>query len=96
MQEQILERYPDADLAVFSVTHAIVDWRVTHFWDNEQILNNDLARAFELGEGLVWDVYFLFGPNAAWDDGPPRALGTGAPVIAHMATLESLLRPYLD
>ena len=109
MQKQILERNPDADLAVyvvwlpvlpqdsrFSVTQALVDPRVTHFWDNEQILNNELARAFDLGEGLVWDVYFLFGPDAAWGEAPPRALGTGSPVVAHMATLESLLRPYVD
>jgi hypothetical protein len=108
VQEQILERYPDADLSVyvvwlpvlaqdsrFEVDELVVDPRATHYWDNDQVVSGALSRAFGSGGGLVWDAFFVFGPDATWDDDPPSPLGSGAPVVDGIGNLESTLGPYL-
>ena len=109
MQTQILSRYPDAELRVyvvwlpvlpldarFDVADLLVDRRATHFWDNEQLVSDDLASAYGTPGQLVWDAFLVFGPDAAWDDRPPEPLGRRSPVVEYMATLKSLLRPYLE
>jgi hypothetical protein len=108
VQTQILEQYPDADLRVyvvwlpvlaqdsrFEVDDLVVDARATHYWDNDQVVSDALSSAFDSGGGVVWDVYFLFGPDATWNERPPKPLATGAPVVSEIAGLESALRPYL-
>lgn len=109
MQEQILDRYPRAELQVyvvwlpvlaqdtrFEVADLVVDARARHFWDDDQLVSDELSRAFDYGGGVVWDVYFLFGPAATWGDRPPNPLAAGAPVVSEIAGLESALQPYLD
>ena len=107
MQEQILERYPDAELRVyvvwlpvlaqdsrFEVDDLVVDPRATHYWDNDQVVSDSLSEAFGSGEGVVWDAFFAFGPEATWDDAPPNPRGSGAPVVSEIGKLESVLAPY--
>lgn len=109
MQEQILERYPDAELRVyvvwlpvlpldarFDVADVVVDRRATHFWDNEQVVSDALSDAFASGGGVVWDAFFVFGPDATWNDRVPEPLGSGAPVVSRMGQLASVLEPYLE
>ena len=67
--------------ARFDVTDLLVDRRATHFGDNEQ---------------LVWDAFLVFGPEATWEADPPEPLGHRSPVVEYMATLTSLLQPYLQ
>lgn len=109
MQENILERYPDADLRVFAVwlpalstdqrfevADLMVDERVEHFWDGGRIVGDavrDLVGAPE--DQLVWDVFLAFGPDARWTSSPPVPLDIGAPVIGAAEELEAALRPYL-
>ena len=109
MQEQILERYPQADLRVYvvwlpvmpldnnrvAVTDTMPDRRATHFWDNERSVSDELARAYGSPGQLLWDEVFVFGPDAKWGSGPPRPLGSGSPVVAAVGTLNRLLKPYL-
>ena len=109
MQSQILQRYPDANLRVyvvwlpvmpldarFDVADLLVDRRTTHYWDNDQRVSQALADAYGSPGQLVWDAFFVFGPDARWNDGPPRPLETGGPVVGHMPTLRSVLSPYLQ
>jgi hypothetical protein len=109
VQDQILERYPDADLRVyvvwlpvlpldsrFDVADVIVDPRASHFWDNEQVVSHHLSTAFGSGGGVVWDAFFAFGPDATWGDRPPEPIASGAPVVTEVAALESALEPYLS
>jgi len=109
VQERILERYPEADLRVyvvwlpvmpldsrFEVADVMVDDRATHYWDNEQLVSDDLAAAFGSPGQLVWDAFFAFGPDAVWAERPPDPIATGAPVVERVATLATALRPYLD
>jgi hypothetical protein len=108
VQEQILETHPDADLLVyvvwlpvlpldarFEVADVMVDPRAAHFWDNEQLVSDDLGRTFGF-QGTVWDAFFSYGPDAVWDDRLPEPLSTGAPVVDAIGSLEASLRPYLE
>lgn len=108
MQEQILERYPEADLAVylvwlpvlpsderFGVADVLVDERVRQFWDDDRLVSDEVGRLTGADEGLAWDVYLLFGPEATWGRRLPAPLGRGAPVVVQIESLATLLRPYL-
>lgn len=108
MQSQILEHYPDADVRVyvvwlpvlpldarFAVADVMVDRRARHFWDNEQRVGKELANAYGSPGQLVWDAFFVFGPDELWRGGPPRPLESGSPVVEHMAALKSALNPYV-
>lgn len=108
MHEQILERFPDAELAVyvvwlpvlpsderFGVADVLVDERVRQFWDNDRLVSDEVGRVAGAGEGLAWDVYLVFGPDATWNRRLPAPLGTGAPVVVQIEALATLLRPYL-
>ena len=74
----------------------MVDARAVHFWDNEQLVSDDLARAYGSPGQLIWDAFFVFGPDVRWGERPPDAVESGAPVVERMATLEAALRPYLE
>jgi hypothetical protein len=108
VHEQILERFPDAELAVyvvwlpvlpsderFGVADVLVDERVRQFWDNDRLVSDEVGRLAGSSEGLAWDVYLVFGPDATWNRRLPAPLGTGAPVVVQIEALATLLRPYL-
>jgi hypothetical protein len=105
VQENVLDRYPDANVRVFAVwlpiiptdqrfqvADLMVDDRATHYWDGGQIVGEYFAARDGAG-GVAWDVFYVFGPEAAWGD-EPRA--TGAPVVTEGSRLEAALRPYLE
>jgi hypothetical protein len=79
-------------------TGFIGDPRVAQFWDEERVLGRWLA---ETGVGgaasssIVWDAYFLFGPNAEWNERPAPLVGVGEPVISNTGSLERQLAPFL-
>jgi hypothetical protein len=78
---------------------AMPDPRVTHFWDGDRTVGRWLAEqdAGGLGSaGVVWDAYFLYGPDAAWDDVPRPLLASGAPVVYETDALASALEPLLQ
>ena len=72
--------------------------RVTHFWDENRIIGRWLAST-GLGEpgysGVVWDAYYLFGPDAVWNERPAPLAGFGTPVISATGSLEAELRKLL-
>jgi hypothetical protein len=75
------------------------DERVTHFWDGERIAGIWLAQRDVGGlgySGVVWDAFFVFGPEASWGDEPGPLLASGAPVIDHSAELGDALLPLLE
>lgn len=108
MQERILETHADADLRVyvvwmpvlplderFGVADVLVDPRARHFWDDEQRVSAEVGRSLGV-DGLAWDMYLLYGPDAVWDAGLPAPLGTGAPVVARIGSLEAEIAPYSE
>jgi hypothetical protein len=105
VQENVLARHPDAKLRVyvvwlpmlptderFQVADLMVDDRVTHYWDGGRKVGEHFAAGEGYG-GVSWDVFYVYGPDAAWDDEPAA---TGAPVVSEASKLEEALRPYLD
>ena len=110
MQTQILDRYPNADVRVYvvwlpvlpldnnrvSVNETVTDSRARHYWDNDQVVSDELSEAYGGKGGLVWDAIFVFGPNATWDGTPPEPLDSGAPVVSAIESVKHALKPYLD
>jgi hypothetical protein len=109
VQENLLERYPDADLRVFAVwlpalatdqrfevADLMVDERVEHFWDGGRLVGDGVRELIGAPEGqLVWDVFLAFGPDARWTGSPPAPLEVGAPVVGAAEDLAAALRPFL-
>jgi hypothetical protein len=72
----------------------LADPRVRHYWDGERKFGTFLARenAGGLGyAGVVWDAYFLFGPDALWLSMPAPVMASGSDVIDHTAALQRAL-----
>jgi len=76
----------------------LADPRVTQYWDAEGITGTHFADA-DLGglgySGLVYDVYYVFGPDAAWADEPGPLAGSGGPVLYEGDKLLDTLRGQL-
>jgi hypothetical protein len=83
----VLARIPQADLQVYAVwipvlmldvktavpqaTKWVPDVRVHHYWDGQSSLVAEYARTLGTNE-RPWDVFFLYGRDAEWKDGPPK------------------------
>ena len=54
------------------------------YWDQQGITGTYFAET-DLGglgySGFVYDVYYVFGGDAAWADAPAPLSGSGAPVL---------------
>lgn len=37
--------------------------------------------------GIAWDAFFLYGPQAKWDDAPETALAAGGPIVKESTIL---------
>lgn len=76
----------------------LADPRVRQFWDGERVTGRWFAEA-NLGDlgyaGIVWDAYFLFGPDAFWDQRPSELIGSGATVIEKSGELRARIEPLL-
>jgi hypothetical protein len=60
----------DAKAAVPQATKRLPDVRVRHYWDSDRKLVAEYARTLRTNE-QPWDVYFLYGRDAEWTNGPP-------------------------
>lgn len=64
------------------------DPRVVHLWDGERALGRWFAEQPRLrerglvGDGVMWDTWLLFGPDARWSaDGPGPLSGAGHTIV---------------
>jgi hypothetical protein len=73
----------------------LADPRVTQYWDEEGVTGTHFADT-DLGglgyTGFVYDVYYVFGPGAAWDDEPAPLAASGTPVLEAEHLLAALQR----
>ena len=46
-------------------------------------------------QGIVWDAYYLYGPEARWDSTPSPLIGSGVPVYHVREALEAQILPLL-
>lgn len=92
-----MAKLPERDVAVSAVwlnmvrtdardlwpNDAIVDSRVTHYWDTTRAVGSALASRDDLSawRPVAWDVWAVFPPGARWDDAPPRPTAFGRTII---------------
>ena len=76
----------------------LTDPRVTQYWDAEGITGTYFADT-DLGglgaSGFVYDVYYVFGPDAAWRDDPAPLAASGGPVLYEGDELRAALEAQL-
>jgi hypothetical protein len=63
------------------------DPRVKHFWDEERLVGRwyeeEVTKIGRPGEGRVeWDAFFLYGPDAVWEEEEPPELVSWGRTIA--------------
>ncbi|HEV8652281.1 MAG TPA: hypothetical protein VG276_23535 [Actinomycetes bacterium] len=74
----------------------MIDPRVTHLWDAGNVIGRPFLERFGVEfEGLDYDFFLLFGPDAVWDQAPPRPASSGATVIGESERLARDLTPLL-
>ena len=79
----------------------LTDKRVTHYWDDQDIIGTWFANqgkniGFEARDGIfLWDAFLLFSRDSIWEEYPDN-LNTGySPVMSSIKLLqESLLGMY--
>jgi hypothetical protein len=103
VQTQLLKDYPSEQVRVYAVwlqmlptiTHdkwdatIMPDGRVKHFWDGELEVARWFARQVDGYEGVSWDMYYLYGPEAVWKAVPAPLVGSGGTIYRERATLET-------
>ena len=111
MQNEVLEKFPAANIRVYVVwepmlatdkfrmsrSGLIEDERATHYKDDQQISGKWFGETYGRGGGSVaWDIAYVFGPEATWEDEPSPMVGWGAAVIHQREKLMAILTPLLS
>lgn len=65
------------------------DTRVRHFWDGETEIGQWFAQQVDGYDGIAWDVYYLYGPGATWEDIPSPLAGSGGTIYGERNTLKA-------
>ena len=72
------------------------DPRVLHFWDGEHVVGQWFAREVDGYEGIAWDIYYLYGPEATWETIPAPLVGSGETIYAARHQLETQLTTLIE
>jgi hypothetical protein len=64
------------------------DARVTHYWDGNLQIGQWFAKQVDGYDGVAWDIYYLFGPDATWETVPTPLMGEGITIYGERETLE--------
>jgi hypothetical protein len=103
VQTQLLKDYPSERLSVYAVWLQMLptitpdkwdatimpDGRVKHFWDGELDAARWFARQVDGYEGVSWDMYYLYGPEAQWETAPAPLLDSGGPIYREREALRT-------
>ncbi len=65
----------------FLDTGVLADPRVSNYWDERKLFGTWVSQQMTHSRGITWDAFFLFGPQARWDDVPQPVISEGGPVI---------------
>lgn len=110
MQNQLLAQVSSEELRVYAVWLPMLwsdsramwigtsmpDPRVMHFWDGEHVIGQWIAKKIDGYEGISWDSYYLYGPNAAWETVPSPLVGSGGTIYGERETLAMQVRILLE
>jgi hypothetical protein len=109
VQTQLLKDYPSEQVRVYAVWLQMLptitrdkwdatimpDRRVKHFWDGELEVARWFARQVDGYEGVSWDMYYLYGPEAVWKAVPETLLGSGGTIYRERETLRTQVKMLL-
>lgn len=101
MQTQLLADYPSEPLSVYAVWLQMLpsissekwdetimpDPRVRHFWDGELDVARWFAKQVDGYEGVSWDMYYLYGPEAVWEIIPSPLVDSRGTIYGERQTL---------
>jgi hypothetical protein len=110
VHNQLLVQYSSEELRVYAVWLPMLwgdarerwngttmpDTRVIHFWDGDLQVGEWFAKQVDGFEGVAWDVYYLYGPDATWDTIPMPLVDSGGTIYGERETLEMQLRAVLE
>jgi hypothetical protein len=102
VQNQVLAQTPSTALRVYAVWLPILggdareewngttmsDTRVLHFWDGETAVGQWLAKEIDGYEGISWDAYYLYGPDATWESVPMPLVSSGGTIYKERQALK--------
>jgi hypothetical protein len=72
------------------------DPRVTHFWDGEHVIGQWFAKEVDGYEGIAWDAYYLYGPQATWKTVPSPLAASGGTIYDERKRLATQARTLLE
>jgi hypothetical protein len=108
VQREILEKYEASNLRVYAVwvpflagtqqatdvsQRVLPDQRVVHYWDGEAVTSDWFAENVEHSFAPAWDVYYLYGHDAIWQEVPGPLVRSGATIIAKSSELNDAIAP---
>ncbi len=76
------------------------DKRATHYKDDQQISGKWFSETFGAAgvspPSVAWDIAYVFGPEATWEEEPGPMLASGAAVIHKAKELMEAITPLLS
>jgi len=72
------------------------DARVTHYWDGDHKIGQWFAREIDGYQGIAWDSYYLYGPDATWETIPSPSVGSGGTIYGERDTLNTQVSTLLE
>jgi len=101
VRTNILQKYPSSDVRIYVVWFNMLpadsrdlidrkvlnDHRAVNYYDPSRAVGSWFAQHIEGGGGIVWDAYFLYGPDASWTAEPGPLVSTGGSVIGSSGDL---------
>jgi hypothetical protein len=111
VQREILDESKAANLRVYAVwlpflgatraaadvsERVLPDARVVHYWDDAAETSDWFAENVEKIDAKAWwDVYYLYGPDAKWEDVPGPLVASGGTIIGRSSELKEAITPLL-
>jgi len=110
VQNQLLAQSPSPQLRVYAVWLPMLwgdaremwngtnmpDARVLHFWDGEHVIGQWFAKQVDGYDGIAWDVYYLYGPDATWETIPLPLAGSGSTIYGEREALNIKVTALLE
>jgi len=110
VQNQLLAKNPSTQFRVYAVWLPMLagdarerwngttmpDARVTHFWDGNLQVGEWFAKQVDGFDGVAWDVYYLYGPDATWETVLSPLVGSGSTIYSERETLAMQVSTLLE
>jgi hypothetical protein len=111
VQREILDKDETSDLRVYAIwlpflgatqsaadvsERVLPDARVVHYWDEDAKTSDWFAENVEnIDAKAWWDVYYLYGEDAEWEDAPGLLVASGGTIIGRSSELKEAISPLL-